>query len=193
MGRTAAFGFGAVLPQSDITRLRRPIVNRRRFRGMSPVDILPARTTTMHRLSGEDGSRIPQTETHPKGGSVNPTRRLPRFNLRYASRVPENISPQTVMAALAEYVAFFPDGPNLSAAPLPIVVGVPFPAPGPMPTPYKGMLRTAAEQAFGRPVETRSRREGALNVVTLTFVHGEQRISAEFVEDVLIRHSVASR
>jgi hypothetical protein len=62
-----------------------------------------------------------------------------------------------------------------------------------MPTPYKGMLRTAAEQAFGRPVETRSRREGALNVVTLTFVHGEQRISAEFVEDVLIRHSVASR
>lgn len=109
-----------------------------------------------------------------------------RFNLRYDKSVPEGTRAQDVMAALGEYV-------NFSA--------VPGPAPGPRPTPvsigtgglHKGMLRADAERELGRPVEAADRREGTLTVTTLVFLHGEQRISAEFVEGVLFRYSITSK
>jgi hypothetical protein len=59
--------------------------------------------------------------------------------------------------------------------------------------PKKGMLRADAERQFGKPIESTERREGTLRVVTLVFVRGEQHITAEFVEDVLIKYTVMSK
>ena len=59
--------------------------------------------------------------------------------------------------------------------------------------PRKGMLRLDAERQFGRPVSVSERREGMMRVVVLVFARGDSRITAEFVEDVLIRYTVSSR
>ncbi len=55
------------------------------------------------------------------------------------------------------------------------------------------MQRGEAERAFGRAVESSERREGALAITTLVFVVGEQRIAADFVEDVLVRYTITSK
>jgi len=55
------------------------------------------------------------------------------------------------------------------------------------------MLRSEAERAFGRPVRSFDRRENSVVIVTLVFETGDEQITAEFVEDVLVRYSVASK
>ena len=55
------------------------------------------------------------------------------------------------------------------------------------------MLRSEAEAVLGTPSDTSERRDGRLLVVTLVFVSGEQRITAQFVEDVLVRYTIASK
>lgn len=107
-----------------------------------------------------------------------------RFNLRYRESVPEGLTPEDVVAALAEYVDF--------AAPADVSREAPRPT-APAGLPRKGMLRADAERELGAPAETSDRREGALTVTTLVFVRGEQRITAEFVESVLFRYSITSK
>ena len=53
----------------------------------------------------------------------------------------------------------------------------------------KGMTRSEAERAFGRPVESSKGKKGdqGLAMTTLVFSVGDQRITADFVEDVLVR------
>lgn len=115
-----------------------------------------------------------------------------RFNLRYADVVPPGLRPQDVMAALAEYVDFSP----LGAAPPVGMRAVPVPPPAPPSAgalPRKGMSRAEAEAAFGAARNSSERREGGLLITTLVFVSGDQRISADFVEDVLVRYTITSR
>jgi hypothetical protein len=57
----------------------------------------------------------------------------------------------------------------------------------------KGMLREEAERAFGRPVERSDKREGGVLVTTLIFDLRDQVLTAAFVEDVLVRYTVASK
>ena len=57
----------------------------------------------------------------------------------------------------------------------------------------KGMLRDEAERTFGRPIEFSEKREGGVVVTTLVFDIGEQRVTAVFVEDVLVRYTVSSK
>jgi len=47
--------------------------------------------------------------------------------------------------------------------------------------------------AYGTPAESSTRREGSLTVSTLVFVNGDERVTAEFVEDVLVRYSITSK
>ena len=111
-----------------------------------------------------------------------------RFNLRYDKNIPEGTGPRDVMAALGEYVTFAAvPGPAASPRPSPL------PASAGTGQPRKGMLRADAERELGRPVEAADRREGALTVTTLVFIHGEQRITAEFIEGVLFRYSITSK
>jgi hypothetical protein len=114
-----------------------------------------------------------------------------RFNLRYDDRVPNGIRPEDVMAALTEYVDFGSLAPASLTPP-----GVTRDEPPPtadITQLRKGLTRGDAERLFGRPAETSERRDGGLAVTTLVFVAGDQRISADFVEDVLVRYTVSSK
>jgi hypothetical protein len=57
----------------------------------------------------------------------------------------------------------------------------------------KGMTRAEAERAFGTPVESSQRRDGGLSMTMLVFDVGEQRIAADFVEDVLVKYTITSK
>jgi hypothetical protein len=115
-----------------------------------------------------------------------------RFNLRYAASVPSDIRPEDVMAALAPYVDFSPaapEAPDTGFLNRPAEPGLP-----PVDTlPRKGMTRAEAERELGNPIDSSERREGVLTVTTLVFARGEQRVTAEFVSDILVRYTVVSR
>ncbi len=119
-----------------------------------------------------------------------------RFNIRYAKRVPPNLHAEDIVAALREYVDFNPSArtPARTAAPSRFSdTRSPAARPGDLSALRKGMSRDEAQRAFGAPLSSRERREGGLVTTTLTFDAGEQRITADFVEDVLIRYTVASK
>lgn len=112
-----------------------------------------------------------------------------RFNLRYDDRVPPGIRPEDMMAALAEYVDFAV--PRTDAPP---------PMPSMLPPPAddvtllrKGMSRAEAERLLGRAAESSSRTNGDMTVVTLVFVTPTQRVTADFVEDLLVRYTISSK
>ncbi len=110
-----------------------------------------------------------------------------RFNIRYEGAVPHGIGPEEVMASLAEYVDFSGLAPRASSTDL-----APPPPGGPIDL-RKGMTRADVESALGRPAGTSERREGGIAITTLTFDRGDQRVTAELVEDVLVRYAIASR
>lgn len=120
-----------------------------------------------------------------------------RFNIRYQNGVPPGLGPDGIMRALAEYVEF----PFATDRPQPPPSGRDARAAAPDPRRsmpgtgaiYKGMTIAEVEQALGRPEKTTDRNEGTLKVVTATYSRDDQRITAEFVEGVLIRYSIASK
>lgn len=134
------------------------------------------------RIEAEKRDRV--ADQRLRGGS--------RFNIRYVDRVPPNIAPEDVVAALREYVDFRNDDRRTAA---------PAPAPAPPPTQTggdasrlrKGMLRAEVERLLGRPALTSEKRTPDFTTVLLTFDSGDQRITAEFVDDVLVRYTIASR
>ena len=108
-----------------------------------------------------------------------------RFNVRYDDRVPAGIRPEDLVAALAQYVDF---GGGTAARD----AGPPPPG-GDITMVRKGLLRGEAERLFGTPVTSSERREGELSVTTVVFIVGDQRVTAEFVDEVLIRYTIVSR
>jgi hypothetical protein len=127
------------------------------------------------RAEEEKAARV--AERRLRGGS--------RFNLRYDDHVPDGIRPEEVMAALGDYVEFGSLAPHTTVDELP--------PPGDVTLLRKGMTRVDAERAFGRPEATSSRSDGGLAVTTLVFLVGDQRVSADFVEDVLVRYTITSK
>lgn len=121
------------------------------------------------RVRAEELKRERIAYQRQKGGS--------RFNLRYTGNVPTGIRPEDVMAALADYIDFAMSTPRTT-----VDAAI-----------RKGMLRSEVERAYGTPAESSTRREGSLTVSTLVFVNGDERITAEFVEDVLVRYSITSK
>jgi len=108
-----------------------------------------------------------------------------RFNLRYKGSVPSGMRPADVVAALSQYVDFHDADVRRSDPPAA--------ARGDITMLRKGMLRADAEREFGTAVESSERREGGITIATLVFRIGEQRVAADFVEDVLVRYTVTSR
>jgi hypothetical protein len=122
-------------------------------------------------------------ENRLRGGS--------RFNIRYEDRVPAGMRPQDVIAALAEYVDFGGGEPSIAPQP-------PAPMPGPPPPGgvtglRKGMTRLDAERMLGVPAESSQHRQGDIAVTTLVFIVGDEKVSADFVEDVLVRYTISSK
>jgi hypothetical protein len=92
--------------------------------------------------------------------------------------------PEDVVSALAEYVDF--NGPEARSSALP-------PPMGDVSMVRKGLSRGETERLFGAPASSSERREGGLAVTTVVFNVRDQRISADFVDDVLIRYTIMSR
>jgi hypothetical protein len=119
-----------------------------------------------------------------------------RFNIRYQEGVPRGLGPEGVMRALAEYVEFpFANdrrpasGDRVTAQP---VLTDPEVAPSAAAI-RKGMTQAEVERSLGRPEKSTNRMEGTLRVVTATYSRGDQLVTAEFVEGVLIKYSIASK
>lgn len=136
------------------------------------------RRITAERIRLEEDKRARIADERLRGGS--------RFNIRYEDRVPEGMRPEDVMAALGEYVDFGgrPSGPPPPPQAQPR---------GDVSMVRKGLSRGEAERLFGQPASSSERREGGLAVTTLVFNLGDQRISADFVDDVLVRYTIMSR
>lgn len=119
-----------------------------------------------------------------------------RFNVRYRGDLPAAVlMPQGLEAALAEYVTFPQLPVNTSAtgaAPAAAGSATGDSAAPASPLPRKGMTAAELEQMLGTPVQTAERSEGTLRVVTRTYRYPEGQVTAEFVEDVLIRYSMTS-
>jgi hypothetical protein len=118
-----------------------------------------------------------------------------RFNIRYQDGVPPGLGADGVMRALAEYVEFpFATDRRSASPPARELTASPEPR-GPVAsgTIRKGMTLAEVEQSLGRAERTADRMEGALKVVTATYSRDDQRITAEFVEGVLIKYSIASK
>jgi hypothetical protein len=123
----------------------------------------------------EEAKRERIAEKRLQGGS--------RFNLRWSPKVPTTIKPEDIERALVEYVDFHnaPDSQDTrwTADELSLV--------------RKGMPRQDVEVALGQPVERSDKREGGVDVTTLVFDVGDERLTASFVEDVLVRYTIASK
>jgi hypothetical protein len=124
-----------------------------------------------------------------------------RFNIRYPGRVPTDVKPEDIVAALEQFVEFpFVDGPRTrAAAPIaPAALSAASPAartsaPPSAGTIRKGMSFQDAEALLGKSERATDRMEGKLKVTTAIFSRDDQRIEAEFVEGVLIRYSISSK
>jgi hypothetical protein len=117
-----------------------------------------------------------------------------RFNIRYNEGVPRGLGPDGVMRALAEYMDF-PFAADRRPASADRVTAQPalrdpVPAPGAI---RKGMTMADVEQSLGKPEKTSDRAEGTLRVTTATYSRGDQVITADFVEGVLIKYSISSK
>jgi hypothetical protein len=154
--------------------------DRRRAMQRELDDLRDRRERENRRIAAErerqsEAKRVRVAEQRLRGGS--------RFNLRYDDRVPEGIRPQDVVAALGEFVDFGGGGGTEQAPP----------PTGDITALRKGMTRAEVERAFGRPTTTSKRIEGTLVVTTVSFDVDDQRITADFVEDILVRYTVSSK
>jgi hypothetical protein len=132
-------------------------------------------------------TRIAETRLH--SGS--------RFNLRYQEGIPPGLGPDGIMRALAEYLdfPFATDRPQAGFDTRGATVDAARPTrlAGTSGAVRKGMTLAEVEASLGRPEKSTDRNEGTLKVTTAVFSRDDQRITAEFVEGVLIRYSIASK
>jgi hypothetical protein len=134
--------------------------------------------------SEQKRQRIAQQRLH--GGS--------RFNIRYQDGVPPGVTPDGIMAALADYVDF-PFAERVPARPGRFEADLNRGAAAdnwPMSL-KKGMSWDDVRHALGEPEKTADRMEGRLTVTTATFNSGDHRVEADFVEGVLIKYAISSR
>jgi len=109
-----------------------------------------------------------------------------RFNIKYdRDVVSSQMTPESVMAALADYVDFSPGSGGNAATPYAQPA-----TPGGL---KKGMSVDEVDAVMGRPESISSRAEGTLTVSMSTYRTRTSKVTAEFVEGVLIRFTVVSQ
>lgn len=119
-----------------------------------------------------------------------------RFNIRYQNEVSsEALTPQSVMAALTQYLDFS----QLRASepePATSVPGATSQPPSMVPrgpgSLHKGMLLQEVDAVLGAPSSSSERKEGSLKVAERGYSSPNGRVTAWFVEGVLIRYTMTS-
>lgn len=145
------------------------------------------------REDARNRSAVAEAEEHRKENVRQ--RRLEggsRFNIRYRDQLPSSaLTPEAVMSALAQYVDF---GQLRSTAAAPSdfreQIGAQPDRRGGLPR--KGMLAQEVNAQLGPPITSKERKEGTLKVQTRDYTTSEGRVTAEFVENVLVRFTVTS-
>jgi hypothetical protein len=117
-----------------------------------------------------------------------------RFNIRYQDEVRSTaLTPESVMAALNQYVDFGQLGANDPATSLP---GATSPSASSLPrglgSLHKGMLLQEVDAVLGSASSSNERKEGSLKLVERVYSTPNGRVTAWFVEGVLIRYTIAS-
>ena len=113
-----------------------------------------------------------------------------RFNIRYPAGVPaEALSPEAVMTALAQYLDFGQTAFAVAPPSITLQPAAPSPRSG---LPRKGMLLQEVDALLGPAAKSSERKEGTLRVQTHEYATPDGRVTAEFVEGVLIRYRVIS-
>jgi hypothetical protein len=108
-----------------------------------------------------------------------------RFNLRYADRVPADaVTPDAVMVALEKYIDFGPLHGNETERPVAAK-----PRTGSL---HKGMLFPEVDALLGSPATNTEHKEGSLKVVERVYSSPNGRVTAMFVEGVLVRYTMTS-
>jgi hypothetical protein len=139
------------------------------------------RRITVERERAEAAKAELVAERRLRGGS--------RFNLRY-DRVPPGMRPHEVMAVLADYLDFGAAGFVAAQPPPPASPGL---TARDFDQLRKGMTSGDVERIFGSPAESSQKTIGDITVATLVFLSGEYRLTADFVEDLLVRYTISSQ
>jgi len=107
-----------------------------------------------------------------------------RFNIRYQEGIPPGLAADGVMRALDQYVDFtFASGrPAADVRPAFNASSI-----------RKGMLVAEVEGVLGKAGKTTQHAEGTLQVTTASYTTGDHVITAQFVEGVLVKYSIASK
>ncbi|MFQ5677646.1 MAG: hypothetical protein ACE5G1_17285 [bacterium] len=112
-----------------------------------------------------------------------------RFNIRYGKNLSaKEKTPESVMAALAKYVEFAPEG--FVSSP---VTSSGAPNSSKPQSLRKGLLWEDVAAMMGAPGGISERMEGNLKVISCTFTRDDQKIITEFVEGVLIKYTIMSK
>jgi hypothetical protein len=139
------------------------------------------------REDARNRSAVAEAEEHRKQNIRQ--RRLEggsRFNVRYQDQLPASaLSPASIMSALADYVDFGELRSGSDAVAQPVASA----RPGLL---RKGMMLQDVNAMMGNPVSKTQRKEGTLNVQTVQYSTADGRITADFVEGVLVRYTITS-
>lgn len=150
------------------------------------------RTDSRNRAIAEHAAQEKQyqvNENRARGGS--------RFNLKYNSKVPADISPQDVMTALAQYVDFSPlltGAPSAEMSPA-AATSAPGPAAangmsGPAGSLQKGMSENQVRALLGAPTNSSDADHDGIKVHSETYTQGNSVVTAQFVNGVLVKYSI---
>jgi hypothetical protein len=113
-----------------------------------------------------------------------------RFNIRYPAGVPaEAMTPEAVRTALGQYLDFGQTASAAAPPSIPLQPAAPSPRSG---LPRKGMLLQDVDALLGPAATASERKEGSLRVQTREYTTSDGRVTAEFVEGVLIRYRITS-
>lgn len=120
-----------------------------------------------------------------------------RFNIRYDPAIPADaLTPDAVMSALGEYLSFpetsFQNRPSAAGIAGAALVQTPAPAESGASL-RKGLTRSEMESLFGKAEHVSETSQNGMKLTTCTFQSKDSTIHADFVNDVLVKYTVASR
>jgi hypothetical protein len=160
--------------EKEIPKLTDPAQRRKLSEELDGLKRNRQREDTRNRAEAAQAEQVKEANIRQRrleGGS--------RFNLRYDRTVPpEALTPESVMAALQEWVDFSLLSVDRGQAPR-----------GEL---RKGLTADEVDALLGRPERITERKEGTLTVSTSTYRTRDRVVTAEFVEGVLIRFSMAA-
>jgi hypothetical protein len=112
-----------------------------------------------------------------------------RFNLRYESRLlADQVTPEAVMTALAQYVTFPVDTVGNGGDPQPSAA-----AADSLTSLKKGLTLAEVKDLFGQPISQQDRNQDGMTMTLCTFKSKSAMIKADFVNGVLVGYTVSSR